>query len=1253
MTTYTGSDGNDSQTGTTGSDVFYAGGGNDTVKADAGNDSVYGGSGDDSVEAGSGVDVVYGGDGRDTLRGGDDTDFLYGGTGNDSLDGGKGNDELKGDAGNDTVIGNSGNDVMYGGDGNDSLIGADDGYDDFYGGAGDDTIRAGNADADWAWGESGNDSMSMGGGADLAFGGTGNDTLNGEDGNDTLIGEDGQDQVYGGWGADLMSGNAGADSLYGGDDNDLVMGNTGADLIYGGSGNDTLRGDYFVGIPLTNIASGSPGAQQNWTVVNTSPVAVDLYWIDSQGTPVYAATVQPGQTLVQTTYDGRNWAIYEAGTSNILDVALNSGNTTYTVDSSFDDTIFGDDGADLIYGDLGNDLIYGGADNDSIYAGVGNDTVFGGIGNDYVELGDGNDSFGNFNDEGGNDTVYGGGGNDYIIAGGEDDLVYGGTGNDTLSAGIGIDSMYGGDGDDVFLITDDHQYDYIDGGAGTDVIYTGNYLTQQGVVVTFTPAGVGSYDFVGSDGYGEFVSVERVAGTDYADTLDASAYSGAVTLFGNSGDDVILGGSGNDSLDGGAGNDTLDGGQGDDTLDGGTGNDVLYGGSGNDLFDFSDNYGADTLFGGAGYDILDQTGLTTTGSVTYYDIEEIRTSDMGETWQWSNSASGINFYGGAGQDTVTAGSGDDLLSGGDGGDSLSAGAGNDTLFGGAGSDRLRGGAGDDRLDGGAGSNTAIFQGAVTEYSFEYGPAGELIVTDLVADRDGSDTLTGFEYVEFGGKTYHLVTGDDGSNTTLQGPNDGTPSLIIAHDGNDWGGGHPTSDVIFGGAGVDTLDGGDGDDTLIGEDGDDLLRGDGGNDVLFGGAAADTLEGGDGSDEVYGGEGNDSIDGNNGNDTLYGGAGNDTIESGIGDDLVYGDDGDDYANGRDGNDTLFGGAGTDELVAGAGDDLLFGGTGNDSLAGGAGSDTLTTGDGSDVVVLESAGGADRVTDFDMTQLDGKTADQFDVSDLTNASGGPVTWRDVTVTDTNGDGSGDAVLTFPNGESVVMEGVSPDEASGKQNMAAMGIPCFTAGTPLLTPEGWRKVETLGAGDPVLTHDGAVLPVLWAGKRLLGAEALRGQHRFLPVRIAKGTLGNRSTLLVSPQHAVLMLLDRHEEVLVRAAHLAEFAHGGFRVARGVGQVAYHHLLLPRHAILNAADAPMESLYPGRCALSSFPASAQIEVAATILALRGCADLPPFGIGTLVMLYGPRVRRLLTRAEVASALQTRRLASLPAATLRRIDAA
>jgi Ca2+-binding RTX toxin-like protein len=49
-----------------------------------------------------------------------------------------------------------------------------------------------------------------------------------------------------------------------------------------------------------------------------------------------------------------------------------------------------------------------------------------------------------------------------------------------------------------------------------------------------------------------------------ADTIDASAATLPVTLFGNGGDDALTGGSGNDLLDGGPGDDTLKGGAGDD-----------------------------------------------------------------------------------------------------------------------------------------------------------------------------------------------------------------------------------------------------------------------------------------------------------------------------------------------------------------------------------------------------------------------------------------------------------------------------------------------------------------------------------------------------------------------------------------------------------------------------------------------------------------------------------------------------------------
>ncbi len=561
-------------------------------------------------------------------------------------------------------------------------------------------------------------------------------------------------------------------------------------------------------------------------------------------------------------------------------------------------------------------------------------------------------------------------------------------------------------------------------------------------------------------------------------------------------------------------------------------------------------------------------------------------------------------YAGSGDDFASGGAGNDVVYGDDGADTVVGMTGLDTLYGGDGDDVVAGLWGDDSLEGGNGTDTAVFTGDVTDYSFDYGPGGELIVTDKVGGRDGTDTIQGFEYVEFNGVTYHLVTGDDGSNTTLQGPGDGTPSIIIAHDGNDWGGGHQTSDVIFGGAGDDTLDDGDGNDTLLGEDGNDLLFGDGGNDQLFGGEGNDTLEGGDGDDAVEGDAGNDSIDGNDGDDTLSGGSGADIIEAGIGNDQIYGGDGDDYLNGREGDDLLSGGDGNDELVGGAGNDSVYGGVGDDTI------------------VLRQMGGTDTVFDFDMTLDAGKTADQLDVSDLRTPDGAPITWRDVVVTDTAGDGSGDAVLTFPGGESVILQGVSPDQVDSKQEMAAIGIPCFVSGTRILTPIGWRMIEDVEPKDIVLTSDGPQ-PVIWSGQRKLGRDHLARHPALRPVHFPVGAIENAAALRLSPQHAVLVRDRGGAKVLVRAKHLAEIGFGGTRVAEGVQTVTYHHILLKKHAILCAEGAPTESFYPGPVAMAMLEWPARLGVMAAIVAASG--QITEGSPEAITKQYGPRAYTLI----------------------------
>ena len=97
--------------------------------------------------------------------------------------------------------------------------------------------------------------------------------------------------------------------------------------------------------------------------------------------------------------------------------------------------------------------------------------------------------------------------------------------------------------------------------------------------------------------------------------------------------------------------------------------------------------------------------------------------------------------------------GDDTLGGGDGLDTLEGGNGNDTITGGNGNDTLTGGNGNDSIDGGDGDDTAVFSGNSSDYSIVFG-AGQVVVTDNVPGDgdDGSDTLTGVEFLEFADQT---------------------------------------------------------------------------------------------------------------------------------------------------------------------------------------------------------------------------------------------------------------------------------------------------------------------------------------------------------------------------------------------------------------------------------------------------------------------------------------------------------------------
>ncbi|MEM6323999.1 MAG: Hint domain-containing protein, partial [Pseudomonadota bacterium] len=83
------------------------------------------------------------------------------------------------------------------------------------------------------------------------------------------------------------------------------------------------------------------------------------------------------------------------------------------------------------------------------------------------------------------------------------------------------------------------------------------------------------------------------------------------------------------------------------------------------------------------------------------------------------------------------------------------------------------------------------------------------------------------------------------------------------------------------------------------------------------------------------------------------------------------------------------------------------------------------------------------------------------------------------------------------------------------------CFLTGTRIATPSGQRAIETLNAGEMVLTQSGGAVPVLWLGKQTIRRSSLFAFGSGA-VRIAAGALGDgvpRADLIVTGDHGLIV--------------------------------------------------------------------------------------------------------------------------------------
>lgn len=154
----------------------------------------------------------------------------------------------------------------------------------------------------------------------------------------------------------------------------------------------------------------------------------------------------------------------------------------------------------------------------------------------------------------------------------------------------------------------------------------------------------------------------------------------------------------------------------------------------------------------------------------------------------------------------------------------------------------------------------------------------------------------------------------------------------------------------------------------------------------------------------------------------------------------------------------------------------------------------------------------------------------------------------------------------------------------------IPCFVAGAMILTPDGQVPAQDLTPGDLVVTHDDGAQPLRWIGARTVAA-----QGDFAPICIAAGTFGDHDTLMVSPQHRVLIqnvhaeLLFGEPQVLVAAKHLIN--DHSVRSLPG-GQVEYIHLVFDRHQVIFSDGLASESFLPGPLTTGNFEADLVAEI-------------------------------------------------------------
>jgi autotransporter passenger strand-loop-strand repeat protein len=138
----------------------------------------------------------------------------------------------------------------------------------------------------------------------------------------------------------------------------------------------------------------------------------------------------------------------------------------------------------------------------------------------------------------------------------------------------------------------------------------------------------------------------------------------------------------------------------------------------------------------------------------------------------------------------------------------------------------------------------------------------------------------------------------------------------------------------------------------------------------------------------------------------------------------------------------------------------------------------------------------------------------------------------------------------------------------SLGSGGAPCFCPGTLIRTDCGEKAVETLVAGDEVVTLMGGPGRIIWVGTRTLDCARHPSPETVWPVRVAASALGDdlpSRDLFLSPDHALFV-----DDVLIPVKQLVN---GTTISQQPRDQVTYYHVELARHDVILAEGLPVES--------------------------------------------------------------------------------